>query len=245
TVDGFNRDKEYGPDDAPSGIYKCQVFGYEILLRSGFRVRMISWREGDQTITLYYRVNRVVADARKLTGVTIYQPGVIGYSGENLWGRRWDLVLRSLPDHMQAAEINRLIEEEGRAFYLVNEFPGPDKKRSGHFQLVERAGGPVPPNWPGPEPIAWEEQGDPTQGTTSGLLWIQATVLEAPGVGLRRSTGMVVPFWDEWFRVADASQYIGLGSNNNDLLLIEALPGPDPHTQDGVRALCAIHRTNY
>ena len=31
-------------------------------------------------------------------------------------------------------------------------------------------------------------------------------------------------------------------TTDNDLLLIEAIPGPDPHTLGGVTALCSIHQ---
>jgi len=245
TVDEFNRLKHYGISPAaPEGVYKCQVFGFEMLLRSGFRVRMHRTPEAGGWRVYYYIVNRIVREARETRDMNASQPAVIGTAGEIPWGRRWDRVLRLLPDGQQAAEINRMIDEEGRAFYLAMEFQGVTRDAAGHFLLLERVEETLPENWLFPHtpyPIAWEDAGDPEKGTLSGLLWILARVYEAPEHGLRRATNLFVPAWDVWFEAAN-SPHLGEGSNNNDLLLIEALPGPDPHTQGGIRALCAIHQ---
>ena len=244
TVDGFDRSKHYGISPAaPKGVFKCQVFGFEMLLRSGFRVRMHRTPEAGGWRVYYYIANRIVREARD-ADLSGSGPVVIGTEGETPWGRRWDLVLRSLPDDLQAAEINRLIDEEGRAFYIAMEFQGVTRKAAGHFVLLEHVQETVPATWPWPDlpyPIVWEDAGDPAKGTRSGLQWILASVYEAPGTGLRQNTGILVPGWDPWFRFFK-SPHLGEGSTNNDLLLIEALPGPDPHTQDGIRALCSIHQ---
>ena len=117
-IDDFDRLKTY------EGLFKCQVLGFEMLLRSGFRVRMHRYVKDGQVHLYYYRVNRLAREARDVKGMTSQKPGVLGYQGEASWGRRWDLKLMALPAAQQPVEINRMIDEEGRAFYLVREFEG-------------------------------------------------------------------------------------------------------------------------
>jgi hypothetical protein len=237
TVDDFNRNKTYG------GFFKCQVFGFEILLRSGFRVRMHRYEKNGQVHLYYYRVNRLAREARDVKGMTETKPGVVGYANELPWGRRWDIKLQTLPLDQQPAEINRMIDVEGRAFYLVREFEGkPGRRHSGHFLLIERVYETVPPDWRvevPPHTIFWESEGSTAgnRGTDVGLMWIYADVIQAPLGGLVRGDDLVVTQWPKTAKVevrADATV-------DNDLLLIEAIPGPDPDTLAGVRALCSIH----
>jgi hypothetical protein len=238
TLDEFDRLKTY------EGLFKCQVFAFEILLRSGFHVRMHRYVENGVVYLYYYRVNRLAREARDVKGMTSEKPGVLGYEGEEPWGRRWDRKLTALPAEQQPVEINRMIDEEGRAFYLLREFEGkPGHRHSGHLLLIERVHETVPADWNPAMPaltVYWEKEGSTAgaRGTAIGLMWISADVIQAPLGGLERGPDLVVTQWPKTAKPevrADAS-------TNNDLLLIEAIPGPDPHTLDGVRALCSIHQ---
>jgi hypothetical protein len=243
SLEEFDRTKHYGlgTPGAAGGVYKCNLLGFEMLLRSGFRVRMVRYRHAGQIYLYYRRVNPLVEEARK-TQMTRTEPGYLAREGEAIWGRRWDGVLISQPEGQHAQAINRMMEEEGRAFYLVREFAAPADDRAGHFALLDH----VETSFPDGDALAgrptvwWEIEGDPGVGsetkTTSGLAWIRATVYEAVPGGLRRHTYRISPAWPGLVNEADES----LASRNNDLLLIEAHPGQDPDTIEGIRNLCSI-----
>jgi len=176
--------------------------------------------------------------------MTSQKPGVLGYQGETSWGRRWDLKLMALPAAQQPVEINRMIDEEGRAFYLVREFEGkPGHRHSGHLLLVERVHETLPADWDPrlpPLTVVWETLGSTagTRGTAVGLLLMSADVIQAPLGGLERGPDLVVTQWPKTAKAAVRAD----ATTDNDLLLIEAIPGPDPHTLAGVTALCSIHQ---
>ena len=245
TIDDFDRSKTYGPTPGfPGGLFKCQVFGFEMLFRSGFRVRMHRGPQDGQTVVFYYLANWLAREARDVRKMTGTRPGILGYDGELPWGRRWDFKLYDMQEAARAAEINRMIDEEGRAFYLVREFEGTDEhKHAGHFLLIERVRETIPPDWPRPDfpyTVYFEIKGSTagTRGTAMGLQWIVADVYQAPLGGLEHGEDLVVPQWPELAK----PQVRPHASHDNDLLLIEAIPGPDPHTPEGVRALCSIHQ---
>jgi hypothetical protein len=221
-------------------LYKCNVFASEMLLRSGYRVRM---RKNPATpsspeYVVYYLANRIVGEARDAT-MTLESPGIVATDGEPPWGRRWDGVLSQIPDSDRAATINRMMEEEGRAFYLVQEKRCiPITACHGHVLLLER----VETAWPPAHPfgtratVELELRGLQSRGTRIGLAWMHAAVVEAPADGLFRRTRTVAPDWPD-FRSDPART-----SRNNDLLLIEAVPGGDPATEAGLRDLCVLHQ---
>ena len=235
TIPGFDRTNTY------QGLFKCNVFASEMLLRSGFRVRMRknpATAAGPETI-YYYLANRIVGEARD-THMTLEAPGILATDGELPWGRRWDGVLHSTADADRAAVINRMMEEEGRAFYLVQEKRCvPITSCHGHVLLLER----VDEGWPPGDEIAgqptvkFELIGLESRGTRIGLTWIQATVIEAPADGLFRRRRIVTPEWPD-FRPSNPAST----SRNNDLLLIEAIPGGDPSTEGGLEDLCVRHQ---
>jgi hypothetical protein len=235
-VDGFNRDGTYKDKN------KCNVFVGEMLVRSGFRARMHPF----QGNLVYSVVNWVAEDARH-TAMTVTEPGLLGFAGQIPWGRRWDGVFATKPFDQMAPLINHMIREEGRTFYLVQEFLHPESGvwRSGHMLLLEA----VHEMTPGGAPtVRWEGLGrtkprgastTPDSYTQIGLWGIVATVVEAPSSGLRRRVeAMVVVNWPEVFR--DNTQSKAEASQNNDLLLIEALPGRDPGTPAGYQDLSSI-----
>jgi hypothetical protein len=246
TIDDFDRTKDYGPMPGfPAGLFKCQVFGFEMLFRSGFRVRMFRGGTDGQPVVFYYLANWLAREARDVRKMTGTRPGILGYAGEIPWGRRWDFKLSDMPPDQRAPEINRMIDEEGRAFYLVREFEGTTAHpHAGHFLLIERVRETVPVGWQTPDipyPVWFEIEGSiaGTRGTAMALQWIYADVFQAPLGGLERGDDLVVP---QWPGLAKA-QVSAHASKNNDLLLIEAIPGPDPHTPDGVGGLCSIHQS--
>jgi hypothetical protein len=132
-----------------------------------------------------------------------------------------------------------MMEEEGRAFYLAQEKRCvPINSCHGHVLLLER----VHEAWPPGDEIAgqptvrFELNGLVSRGTTIGLSWIHASVVEAPADGLFRRSRTVTPEWPD-FRLNPART-----SQNNDLLLIEAMPGGDPATESGLEDLCVLHQ---
>ena len=234
TVPSFDRTNTY------EGLYKCNLFVGEMLLRSGFRVRMRRnpATSGQPETVYYYLSNRVVGEARDVS-LPLGGVGVLATEGELAWGRRWDGRLVQLAGLELVAEINRLMEEEGRAFYLVQEKRCvPIGACHGHELLLERVETTRPPGDPfGDRPtVVFETKGLASRGTRIGLQWIRAAVIEAPADGLFRRVRNVVPEWPDFFANTVRK------SRNNDLLLIEAVPGADPSTDRGMAELCILHQ---
>lgn len=236
SVQDFDRSKTY------KDVYKCTLFGFEVLLRSGFRVRMVRWSDALGVYVYYYRVNRLVREARDVQ-LSADKPGLLAYSGEAVWGRRWDAILNAKPVAEHAAEINRMMEEEGRCFYLIQEFDGPTcKDCSGHFMILNRVEESLPldpklQKMVEKPTVWWEVRGQASRGTTIGLNYIYANVYQALKAGLFNNTDIFFPEWKEYVQ----PKYRDMVTSDNDLLLIEAYPGKDPDNQQGIEDLCSIH----
>jgi hypothetical protein len=192
---------------------------------------------GPETV-FYYLANRIVGEARD-TQMTLETPGILATEGELPWGRRWDGILHSTADADRAGVINRMMEEEGRAFSLAQEKRCvPITSCHGHVMLLERAHDAWPPGdeIAGQPTVKFELIGLVSRGTRIGLSWIDASVIEAPADGLFRRRRTVTPEWPD-LRLNPAGT-----SRNNDLLLIEAIPGGDPGTESGLADLCVLHQ---
>lgn len=216
----FFKDRYPPPEKEPNtkNTNKCNLFVFEICLRSGFKVRV--WLDSSINLLFYKapdpRYKDKVPDmslARDIrTNNTYKTKGFAPLTNSEgiIWGRRWTKRLIEIvtPDE-RCDELNKMMEEEGRCFILVKAISG---ERSGHIAIMHHAEkhNNLTPKW--------------LDESNLGLQVIRASVYENSDEKALDRVRDVYP----------NEPHV----EGNELFLVELCPGKDPDTVMGLSDLC-------
>ncbi len=116
----YNSYIEKSPPRSPNyvGEYKCNVFGYEITTRSGFKAPVLSVRIPNN----YHYLNPLLTNKAALRNNNAgSENNYARYYNKKFvdWGRGWDRILANIiPSSNRIEFLNNLINNEGRCFIL-------------------------------------------------------------------------------------------------------------------------------